>query len=326
MPLNYWKFDVVNNVAGWTSLPATLSTTLAPGQEWEVRLEVRRPEMSAPPGTTESLYQSLLEITDTANNSRLTIPVVAEGMQQTGAGAPNSRAGLWVGSAEITQVSQPSSSNPTNPLPVASSFQFRILVHVDTNGQAKLLQKVLQMWQPGTYRTNESGIKEVDQPGRFVLVTDDNLIPNFTGAALRDEEPVARRFSSAAFGFKSPIPMTGSGQFGTNGSQFTCNVVLDYDDPLNPFRHVYHPDHDNWDARYAQKLPEGKESFTVTRTVQLQFTASDPDNLAIAGWGDNQLGGVYRETITGLHSQPLYLRGTFRLQQAARVSALNADN
>ncbi|HWQ93744.1 MAG TPA: hypothetical protein VN673_18925 [Clostridia bacterium] len=326
VPLNYWKFDVLNNVAGWTPLPSTLSSTLSPGQEWELRLEVRRPEMSQPAGTGESLYQSLLEITDiTANSSRLTIPVVAEGMQQIGAGAPNPRAGLWVGSAEITHVSQPSSDNPNNPVPVASSYQFRLLVHVDGNGQAKLLQKVLQMWKPGTYRTNENGIREVDQPGRFVLVTDDNLIPNFTGSALRDGEPVARRFSTAAFGFRTPIAMTGTGPFGTSGSQFACNVVLDYDDALNPFKHVYHPDHDNWDARYSQKLPEGKESFSVTRAIQLQFTSTDPDNSAIAGWGDNQLGGIYGESIGGLHRDTLTLRGSFRLQQAVRTAALNSE-
>jgi len=43
----------------------------------------------------------------------------------------------------------------------------------------------------------------------------------------------------------------------------------------------------------------------------------------MAGWGDNQLGGIYRETIRGLHKSTLYVQGTFRLQQASRVGILN---
>jgi hypothetical protein len=244
-------------------------------------------------------------------------------MQTGGLGGPHPRAGLWVGNAEITHVNQPLSANATNPVPTSAPFQFRILVHVNGNGEAKLLQEVLQMWNPGTYRTNESGNTEVDQPGRFVLVTDDHLIPSFSGAALRDGEPVARRFSTAAFAFRTPIAMSRRGEFGGNGGEYSCNVVLSFDDPLNPFQHAYHPDHDNLDARFAQKLPEGRESFTVSRQLQIQFTETDPANLGLAGWGDTQLGGVYQETIVGLHKNPLYLRGTVRLHQASRVAVLN---
>ena len=68
--------------------------------------------------------------------------------------------------------------------------------------------------------------------------------------------------------------MTG-GPFGTG----TLNgvVALDYNHPLNPFKHVYHPDHDNLNERFEQPpLPEGRESFTVTRNVAFEFTATDP--------------------------------------------------
>ena len=38
----------------------------------------------------------------------------------------------------------------------------------------------------------------------------------------------------------------------------SCDVILDCDDPLNPFKHRYHPDHDNRDEFY-DPLPEGDE-------------------------------------------------------------------
>jgi hypothetical protein len=320
VPLSYWKLDQANNVAGWFPLDAGLiQSNLPPGQALQLRLEARRPDMGPYTNSSPALYQSLLEVRGLAGSSRWVIPV---------SGAPAVHAGLWVGSVTLNQVSQPVSANPSGPTNTAAPFQFRILLHVDDTGQARLLQKILQMWKQGTYKTdpNNPTNQIVDQPGRFVLLTDESLIPTIpglTGAAVRDGQPVGRRFSTAAFGFRAPIAMDATGDFGAGASIFSCQVTLDYDDPLNPFKHLYHPDHDNLDPHFQQKLPEGAESFTVNRQVQLQFTATDPDNLGLAGWGDTQLGGIYNETITGLHSQPLYLSGTFRLQLASPVDVLN---
>lgn len=119
--------------------------------------------------------------------------------------------------------------------------------------------------------------------------------------------------------------MSATGEFGTNDSRFACLVPLDYDDKLNPFKHLYHPDHNNLTEEYEAKpkLVEGMESFTVNRLIELQFAATDPEGLRLAGWGDTLLGGIYRETITGLHKDAIYLRGIFRLHHVSRVAVLN---
>jgi hypothetical protein len=163
----------------------------------------------------------------------------------------------------------------------------------------------------------------IDQPGRYVLVADDSLIPAFTGATLRDGEPVARRLSSAVFSFSQPITFTAINAATFGSGKFVCQVNLDYNDPRNPFKHRYHPDHNNLDPLFENTLPEGLESFSITRQIELEFTAQDPDNLTIAGWGDNQLGGNYRENITGLHRNVIYTSGKFRLVQASRIAVLN---
>lgn len=341
VPLSYWRSVFPTNF-GFVPFPARLTNTIPAGGQWALRLAVRRTDMkpfTLPTGFSDALYQSLLQVTD-GGGSRWVVPVTAAGLQsynqaklrrKSGAypkdstpAPPNPRAGLWVGSAVINQVNQP--ANPTNgaiPLATATEFQLRLLLHVDDGGQVRLLRKVLQMWKDGSYTNNANGVQVVDQPGRYVLVTDDKLIPNFSGSALRDGQRVARRFSSTTFAFPDPIGMTGAGDFGGSNGVFACTTTLDYDDALNPFKHRYHPDHDNLDDRFAQKLPEGVESFTVTRQIQLQFTVTDPDGLTMAGWGDNQLGGIYRETLSGLHNSTLYVQGTFRLQQASRVGVLN---
>ena len=343
VPLSYYKVDATNNQFGWFTLPNPLQQlNLQPGAEWVLRLEVNRPQMApfTPPVTNNGvLYQSVLQVSDNAG-VRLLLSVSSEGLQTYAAAAaisrksgihpndagsnPDPRAGLWAGSAVINAVSQPASlSSPTNPLPVGSPLQFRLLVHVDNGGSARLLQKVLQMFKNGTLKPDPNNPTNniVDQPGRYVLVTDDRLIPQFTGATLSDSQPVARRLSSAAFGFPQPIPLSASGAFGSGS--FTCQVNLDYDDRLNPFKHLYHPEHDNLDARFENKLPEGAESFTVLRQIELDFTAQDPDNSTLAGWGDTQLGGLYKETISGLHNQPIYISGTFRLTRASTIGVLN---
>jgi hypothetical protein len=338
VPLSYYVVDATNRLFGWISLPGLLQNpNLQPGAEWVLRLQVNRTQMAdfVPPRTAAGvLYQSILQVADD-NGIRTLIGVSSEGLTSyttaaasvlrkdlTPTGDP--RAGLWVGSAVINAVSQPANaSSPTNPLPVGTPLQFRLLVHVDANGNARLLQKVLEMFKEGTVKPdpNNPSNNIVDPPGHYVLLTDDSLIANFTGATLRDSTPVGRRLSSAVFGFRHPVLLTGAGGFGTG--DFACQVNLDYDDPVNPFKHRYHPNHDNLDERFQNKLPEGVESFTVNRQIELQFTAQDPDNLTFAGWGDDQLGGIYRETITGLNSQLLFVSGTFRLTRASTIGILN---
>ncbi len=225
VPLYYFVMNLATTNVGWAPLPDPLSKLVATNREWAIRLEVRRSGMTNPPaGAINARYQSVLEITDGAG-SRLLVPITPKGLQASTDAAgipapvrgfgpashdgddPHPRSGLWVGSAAITHVSQPASFTPSNPFPTATEFQFRLLVQVDASGQARLLQQVIPMWKNGSYTTNAQGIKEVDQPGRYVLLTDERyalIIPDVTGAALRDGQPVGRRFSSAALA--SPLP------------------------------------------------------------------------------------------------------------------------
>jgi hypothetical protein len=356
VPLSYWQNDFAGGQVGWSPLTEEgsplVQSNVPPGGVWELRLAVRRQAMARPPAAPDPpgvLYQSLLEISDTGGLCRHLVPVSAEGLSISGTAkqgfgslargkdgaALHPRAGLWIGSASIQKVSQPSSGSPDEPVPVASEFQFRLLVHVDAQGQSRLLQKVLQMWRPGSYKEAEDGStnRVVDQPGRFVLVTDETRIAGLTGAAIRDGQSVGRRFSSAAFGFREPILLTGTNEFGADQVTVTGTILVAYDDPLSPFVHRYHPDHNNLNDRREpltlRSDARGRstaESFDVTRRIDLTFTLGDPDGLTLAGWGDTQLGGVYRERISGLHKNDLFLQGTFRLHRASEIAVLNDGN
>lgn len=329
VPLSYWKMDLANGVYAWNQFPSPLTLSLGAGAQRSIRVALRRQDM-APftpgVGVSEYLYQSLINVTD-GTGSRVSIPVNAQG--SAGSLARNvakkgiasvttsTFAGLWIGSVELNGVSQPASiAEPNVPKASDSALSFRILVHVDASGAVRLLQQALFMWKPGAV----NGEGEVETPGRFVIVTDDAKIPLFEGATQRDGKSVGRRISTVAYALPAPKLMTGTFAI---GQSLSCNLALGYDDPLNPFKHRYHPDHNNLDARYETILPAGRESFDINRNVTLTLSAQDPQGLSLAGWGDDQMGGDYLETVTGIHKQPIFLKGVARLRRVSPVAILN---
>jgi hypothetical protein len=337
VPLALWRMDLKSGVYGFYPLDVPYSLNLAAGEQVKLRLAVRRPDM-APyalrQGPTDYLYQSLLAVGDDAG-TRVLVPVTARGgkAEPNGGGgvalsdvsggglAPEAKVGLWVGTAVIRAVSQPASpGDPSTPRPTGSEAQFRLIIHVNQAGQARLLQQVTLMWTNGAVDLQGN----LDRAGRRVLVTDDALLPRFTGAALRDGKPVGRRISAVAFSHPRPIVMNGAFSDPT-AAPLSCQVVLGYDDPLNPFKHRFHPDHDNLDEARAKVLGEGLESFTVTRVLSLRFTDTDPEGLATSRWGDSQIGGEYTETLSGLHKTPIVIRGIFRLSRVSLIPFLDTE-
>jgi hypothetical protein len=57
--------------------------------------------------------------------------------------------------------------------------------------------------------------------------------------------------------------------------------------------------------------------------VSFEFTADDPLGLNPPGWGATEVGGVYRETITGLHRSVIQASGNFRLVRVLSAPTLN---
>ncbi len=121
------------------------------------------------------------------------------------------RAGLWLGSATLKSINQPTGAfAPDTPTPTApgAEFNYRVIVHVNTNGQAKLLQHVQLMWKEGTLKPDPENpdLQITDVGGRYVLIADDSLISDFVGASLRDGGNGGPPDSSTAFAFKTQYP------------------------------------------------------------------------------------------------------------------------
>jgi len=252
-----------------------------------------------------------------------------------------SHAGLWVGDAILNAVSEahsgglstnflqgftisvetnfvtmavttnyvPNSVSRTNvsmaTTPTGGDFHLRLLLHVDSTGQTRLLKEVIQMWKEAVTSNDASGVTTVTQPGRIVLLTDDSLVGQFSGLATRDGTSVGRRISTAGFDFPdNELPLAGN--FALGSSVIGTNSIL-ADFARNPFKHKYHPDHTT--------------GFNIQRVIELQLVP--PPTNAPPGYGSSVLNGIYRETVSGLHRTNIVVNGTFQLTRIATAAVLN---
>jgi len=320
--LSHYQFNPTLGVQ-WAALPNPLPVVVASGLDSRLRFAVRRQDLSG------DSYASVLEVRDGAG-TRLWVPVSAEKFTDVAApgevstaGGAEPLAGLWVGTATINAVSEAHSANPTNTTPTKSELNLRLMLHVDAGGQVRLLKEVIQMWRNGTFTNDSSGNRVVDKPGEYVLLTDDNLIPMFRGATLRDGASVGRRVSTIGYDFPSSPTnnfLNLSGAFAI-GQILTGTLTLPHDHSTNPFKHKYHPDHDNLKPRFDG--PE-VESYSTTRQIELLLASSPAGgNPVVPDFGYNEMGGTYRERITGIHKQAIHLSGTFRLSRVSPIAQLN---
>jgi len=297
----------------WLDFSDTLSITIPPNSETAIRFGANIKNSTTRSNEVTKDYLNISDLQGTYYN----IPISVNKVQ-------TDKYGLWLGTAIINKVSCPSCKDETTPVETGSEFQMRLIIHVDETGQARLLQQVTLLWKPGTVEPDSENpdLNILKKPGEYVLITDDSLINEYSGSAVRDNKLAGRRLSSAAFSFPEPIPMTG-----TLNSKLRCSITIDEDAPLNPFKHKFHPDHDNLNAQFKPFDKKNKtfikESYTFVRNINLTFTTVPLNGVTESAWGTTLIGGEYRETIEGVHRKDIYVEGIFELRLISCISRLN---
>jgi hypothetical protein len=294
--LFYWKLNETTNIFEWVAFPPA-NLAIAAGESERLSLGVKRDGLSSADPLTGNIDVE-------AGGTVFQIPLSLEGIDV---------AGLWVGQAVVNKVNEVNAVAPDNvkTTPTGSEFSFRIIVHVDDGGQARLLSHVIQMWDENL----------PNGPAGPVLFTDDGLMPNYTGTTMRDGKTVGRRISAPAFhNFGQSEPMGGS--FGSQAGTLTTTLNLPENDPTNPFIHRYHKDH----LIPGDDTPEDQK-YSIERAVTLTFQDQDADGNNIVGsnglgWGSLDMGGVYQETISGIHRENLTIKGTFLLHRVSKKGSL----
>lgn len=298
----------------WSPLTAEgISRLVPPGESWVITWIVRRGDMPAytAGGENEAAYQSVLEIGDSARQYRVRVPVVADNPSlgvarrrvsdvQTGAAADHVAQGLWMGDVTLDQVSAPYFSS-TNVYDTPATFNLRLILHVNSNGLARLLQSVIMARAPVGATTNYA----------YQLYTSMDTVP---GTATD-----VSRLSSSAFPVMDPIPL---GTIVTmQQGAFTGAVAVGCNDSRNPFLHRYHPKHDNKNGDWAT-YTNAVETFDISRAITLRFEPMTNTSFR-AVWGMDVAQGAYREVLAGIHKTPVVVSGRFGLRRISQVKDLN---
>jgi len=324
LPLRFRLEDPETGEVGWPALQDVMVRSVPAGREVFFTFGVRRSEFTA------SRMSQTLAVTD-EHGGRILLHAAADTVQplvpptrgpdgrEPDGTVPAGFAGLWSGAVQVKAVSEAQLAG-TEPTPTGKPFEQRVLIHVDTGGQARLLKDVILMWQEGTLAPSDvdPDFDEVETPGRYVLITNKDLIPLFEGAVNRDGESVGQRFSTVAYDFEGEFQEM-DGDF-VPGGDISTTIVIEPEFPTNPFRHKFHPDHDNKDAQF---LNPAEEAFQVMRDMRFEFAVEDPLGADPPGWGSTIVGGTFEESLTGLHKNTIFVSGSFRLRRLSNVPVLN---
>jgi hypothetical protein len=204
---------------------------------------------------------------------------------------------------------------------VASGLSQRIIFHNDGNQVVRLLSEVFQLRRPDVTRKDADGYNLVATQGVPVLVTRRDRLADFKGTRLRDGDMVGRRISSPTFAFGGDGATNNyvvcNGTFAPGGT-VTVTFGLGADHPMNPFKHRYHPDHDNLGPDFRTYR---EEAYGILREVTLVFDADSGGTTPASGY--NELKGEYRERIRGLHRNPIATSGRFVLRRLNTIAELN---
>jgi len=249
------------------------------------------------------VYRGLLEITDHHGFRRL-VSVEAQ--------MPGDE-GLWVGTVTVDKVAWVHADlmgdpDPVSPRPTVSPFTFRVIMHVDSADQVKLLSEVMLLWD--------------EQADTYVLVT-----PGVSATYVAQLKPTGnddftRRISTANYHIGADVggalTQEMGGTFGVVDGDVSFVLTTPADDPHNPFKHAYHPDHDCVDNASGNPIPDCDavgESYEITRTPLFTFKEQQADTWV----------GDYTESITGLNKTSVAIKvsGTFELTRVSQIASLN---
>ncbi|MDF3130172.1 hypothetical protein P0Y35_13275 [Kiritimatiellaeota bacterium B1221] len=329
-------YAITQTGAGSGTLP---SRTSAP-----IRLEVRR-DWTGGEDTRSNLYRVEARLPDGSSYYQF-LPVrasVPTGLPTAGeSGDP--LPGLWVGDVLLTQstsVVDGKTDSGTTVGPrleaVRRPLRYRLLLHVDDTGTVRLLSDATIL---------QRTIVDEGIPPEYIIVLDENDIPNFVGIEERGGRLVGQRFDTAAYDLpRSVIPPVSADSTvnfdpATLSSEYLESLELDGElvpgglistvegsftlDPwhrTNPYRHAFHPEH--------------QRGFRVTREWTLHVDEVNSEEAqTLTGFGSTLFSGVFTETITGLGrtspvgsevnppGEALQARGRFSLRRVNSISTL----
>ena len=253
-------------------------------------------------------YGAILTIEDLgASKMRVRLPIAVAAAPADTVAYP---VGLWIGEIALTQVSGLNDETPT-PVKAGGTLKMSVMMHVDTNGTCRLLQRVAAgMDTNGTAR----------------------LFKELANVPAEIEAP--KRFSTVMMSVDTPVVAAAGGSAFGDEADFTWTIAPTARD--NPFRHAWHPDHDGKKADYQGEAPSGDDFANYASPIKPELWSIS--NRLFFSWHEQGIhsqpinfeynasettSGVVTWEVTGLiANKPIKSEGTFTLKRAVKAAEL----
>ena len=298
------RVDALSEI-GYTNVEenVTWSVSLEPDEISEQIFSLDRSQLG--PGMERG---AILTIEDPAGSKmRVRLPIYVAPVSQSVVAYPT---GLWIGEIALTQVSGLNDETPT-PVKAGGQLKMSVMMHVDTNGTCRLLQRVAAgMDTNGTAR----------------------LFKELANVPAEIEAP--KRFSTVMMSVDTPVVAAAGGSAFGDEADFTWTIAPTARD--NPFRHAWHPDHDGKKADYQGEAPSGDDFANYASPIKPELWSIS--NRLFFSWHEQGIhsqpinfeynasettSGVVTWEVTGLiANKPIKSEGTFTLKRAVKAAEL----
>ncbi len=298
------RVDAVS-AAEWTNVEESVSWTVSLGPDETTEQVFKLDRSKIEPGKEHGAILTIEDLGSSAMRVRLPLVVLP-----AKAGTIPYPAGLWVGEIALTQVTW---IDDTNSIPVKAggTLKMSVMMHVDTNGTCRLLQRVAAgMDTNGTAR----------------------LFKELANVPAEIEAP--KRFSTVMMSVDTPVVAAAGGSAFGDEADFTWTIAPTARD--NPFRHAWHPDHDGKKADYQGEAPSGDDFANYASPVKPELWSIS--NRLFFSWHEQGIhsqpinfeynasettSGVVTWEVTGLiANKPIKSEGTFTLKRAVKAAEL----
>ena len=298
------RVDALSEI-GYTNVEenVTWSVSLEPDEISEQIFSLDRSQLG--PGMERG---AILTIEDPAGSKmRVRLPIYVAPVSQSVVAYPT---GLWIGEIALTQVSGLNDETPT-PVKAGGTLKMSVMMHVDTNGTCRLLQRVAAgMDTNGTAR----------------------LFKELANVPAEIEAP--KRFSTVMMSVDTPVVAAAGGSAFGDEADFTWTIAPTARD--NPFRHAWHPDHDGKKSDYQGEAPSGDDFANYASPIKPELWSIS--NRLFFSWHEQGIhsqpinfeynasettSGVVTWEVTGLiANKPIKSEGTFTLKRAVKAAEL----
>lgn len=294
--------DVALTNAVWTSCAdgqtRLAQKFLASGETWRFQIGLDRKALAG--------YQrgislgAILRITDVDGKSkmRVDVPMIAETSGDVD--ASQWPAGLWVADVAFNQIKSPGDTHETE---TGGEMKVRLPIHIDANGTARLLQRVVVAGE-----TNEDGAFD------YRLYAGSAAIPQSAKTVMR--------ISAVTLPTETPVIL---GQGGLS-DKAVFEFAVSGGGSTSLLRHPLHPRHDGLDWDFKTAAPSGDninnykydkkpETFSVQNKIELNLDMNGGE----ASWNPEKTkSGTVKWTLNGLrHEGAITISGKMTLKHVS---------